>query len=155
MDLQWCPLTVAPRYPVLQESAGSPQLKVSTARIDQARGKCQISRCLLSIESFLNSLWAVPFNYLDPCFVLLKWMSQIEYYLQKTATEAWRFCNGSWNMISLFPWTVFLFCSSQVPFQYIYIFLFLLRAKCKILILSRSKIKPSGNDSGKQSHSLT
>lgn len=55
-DLQWCPLTVAPRYPVLQKSAGSPQLRVSTARTDQARGKCQISRCLLSIESFLNSL---------------------------------------------------------------------------------------------------
>lgn len=51
-------LQVHPGNLVLEESAGSPKplARAGTARTKRAHGKCQISRCLLLIESSLNSL---------------------------------------------------------------------------------------------------
>lgn len=150
-------LTGAPRYIMCcnsQQTSYIPGARTEMTRTKQVHRKRQISRCCLLIESSLNSLWVVPFNYLDPCFVLLNWMSQIEYYLLKITND--RGLNVSVMGVEIW----YLFFSpgpfSHAPFPSSFqSFLFLLRVKRKILILSRSKIKPSGNNSEKPRHSLT
>lgn len=89
-ELWLCLLTGAPRYIMCWNSQQASRILGATtdmARTKQAHKKCQISKCPLLIESSLTSLWAVPFNYLDPCFVLLNGMSQIEYYLMKITND--------------------------------------------------------------------
>lgn len=89
-ELWLCLLTGVPRYIMCwnsEQASHIPGARTEMTRTKQAHRKRQISRCRLLIESSLNSLWAVPFNYLDPCFVLLNWMSQIEYYLLKITND--------------------------------------------------------------------